>query len=143
VSGQEGVTRRRIERPDDRVAASRETDMTEYICLFRSTPSAMQAANATPERAKESMNAWLGWIRDLEASGNLANAGQPLDFAGKTVRGQDRIVTDGPYVEGKDLLLGYTIVRAADLDQAAVLAGGCPILLGGGSVEVRPVRQLM
>jgi hypothetical protein len=51
-------------------------------------------------------------------------------------------VTDGPYVEVKDLVAGFTLVEARDLAQATELANGCPILEGDGSVEVRPVRKM-
>ena len=96
----------------------------------------------TLERAQQSMQTWLAWIRDLEAKGHLKDPGQPLGHTGKVVRGKDRTVTDGPYAEAKDLVLGFIIVRARDLAQAAELAGGCPMVEGGGSVEVRPVMTL-
>jgi len=37
---------------------------------------------------------------------------------------------------------GFIVVEARDLQQAVDLAGGCPMLEGGGSVEVRPVLAL-
>jgi hypothetical protein len=58
------------------------------------------------------------------------------------VRGKKRVVTDGPYLEAKDLVLGFIAVEARDLAQAVELSTGCPMLEGGGSVEVRPVRPL-
>jgi hypothetical protein len=51
-------------------------------------------------------------------------------------------VTDGPYAESKDLVLGFLVVQARDLDEAAQLALDCPIAREGGSVEVRPVGAL-
>jgi hypothetical protein len=50
------------------------------------------------------------------------------------------MVTDGPYIEAKELVLGFIIVRARDLEQAVELSTGCPMLEGGGSVEVRPIE---
>jgi hypothetical protein len=117
--------------------------MSEFILLFRSTEAAQREHMGTPERAQQSMQAWLGWIRDLEAKGHLKNPGQPLDTAGKVVRGKARVVTDGPYTEAKDLVLGFTIVEARDLAHAADLSAGCPILEGDGSVEIRPVMNMM
>ncbi len=58
------------------------------------------------------------------------------------VRGQQKTVTDGPYTEAKDLVGGFTIVEARDIDQAVELSRGCPILDGEGSVEVRPVMKM-
>jgi hypothetical protein len=59
------------------------------------------------------------------------------------VRGPKKVVTDGPYVEAKELVLGFIVVEARDLAQAVDLAKGCPMLEGDGSVEVRPVEAAM
>jgi hypothetical protein len=50
-------------------------------------------------------------------------------------------VTDGPYSE-KDLVVGYLMVEAMDLEEAVTLSSGSPILGTGGAVEVRPVMEL-
>jgi len=55
------------------------------------------------------------------------------------VRGKKKMVTDGPFAESKEVIGGFSIVEAKDIDEAARIAGGCPILDGEGSVEVRPV----
>ena len=58
------------------------------------------------------------------------------------MRGAERTATDGPFIEVKDMVAGFIVVRARDVDEAAALAAGCPMLEGGGSVEVRPVLHL-
>lgn len=113
--------------------------MNDFVFLFRISPSGQQEAMGTPERAQQSMQKWLAWIQQLEANGNLAARGQPLDRAGKVVRGQKKLVIDGPYLETKDIVAGFLTVRARDLSHAGELAHGCPILDGDGSVEIRPV----
>ena len=114
--------------------------MSEFVCLFRASDGEQRQAMGTPEQAQKSMQAWLAWIRGLEANGHLKNPGQPLDPGGKVVRGKKRVVTDGPFVEAKDMVLGFIVVEARDLAEATELAQGCPMLEGAGSVEVRPVR---
>jgi len=116
--------------------------MSEFILLYRATPDARRESMGTPERAQQSMQKWLGWMRDLETRGHLKDAGQPLDGSGKVVRGTAKDVVDGPYAETKDLIGGYSIVKADTIEQAAELAKGCPVLDGGGSVEVRPVMSM-
>jgi hypothetical protein len=116
--------------------------MSEFVYLFRASEEGQQEAMGTPERAQKSMQAWLTWIRELEANGNLKERGQPLDRTGKVVRGAQKTVTDGPYVEVKDLVAGFIVVEARDLAHAVELAAGCPMLAGGGSVEVRPVMKM-
>ena len=55
----------------------------------------------------------------------------------------DEAVTDGPYTKAQDLIGGYSIVEARDIDQAVELSHSWPILAGGGgSVEVRPVMKM-
>ena len=114
--------------------------MSEFVYLFRASEEARREAMGTPERAQQSLQAWLTWIRGLEAKGHLKNPGQPLERAGKLVRGKKKVVTDGPFAEAKDVVLGFMIIEARDLDQAVELSRGCPMLDGGGSVEVRPVE---
>jgi hypothetical protein len=116
--------------------------MSEFVYLFRATEAARHDAMGTPEQAQKSLAAWLSWIRELEAKGHLKNPGQPLDPAGKVVRGKNKLVSDGPYVEAKDLILGFIVIEARDLAEAAELAKGCPMLDGGGSVEIRPAGRL-
>lgn len=116
--------------------------MSEFVFLFRASDPARQAAMGTPESAQRSIQAWLTWIRELEAKGSLKHPGQPLEVAGKVVRGKNKVVTDGPYAEAKDLVLGFMVVEARDLADAAELSKGCPMLEGDGSVEIRPVGML-
>lgn len=115
--------------------------MSDFMFLFRATDAEASEA-MSPERAQQSLQAWLAWIRDLETKGHLKNPGQPLERTGKVVRGSSKVVTDGPFVESKDMVLGFMVVEARDIEQAVALANGCPMLAGDGSVEVRPVRKL-
>src|SRR5262249_23705321 len=121
----------------------RSTSMAEFLFIYHDTPASRDAAMGTPEAAQKSMAAWIAWIRDLEARGHLKNAGQPLERAGKVVRGPKQVVTDGPFTEVKDVIGGYSIIVAHDLAEAAELAKGCPGLGSpDGAVEVRPVMSM-
>jgi hypothetical protein len=114
--------------------------MSEFVYLFRSNEAARREALGTPERAQRSLEAWMAWIRELDAKGHLKNPGQPLETGGRVVRGEKRMVTDGPFAESKDVVLGFMVIEARDIEQAVELSRGCPMLDGGGSVEVRPVE---
>lgn len=117
--------------------------MSEFMYLFRTTEADRREAMGSPERAQQSLQAWLAWTRSLEASGHLKSPGQPLDTKGKVVRGSKKMITDGPFVEAKDMVLGYLIVQARDLEEAVELSKGCPMLDGQGSVEIRPIHVAM
>ena len=113
--------------------------MAKFMYLFRGGGYA-GAVQLTPTEVQQHLAKWNEWSEGLRAAGRLASA-QPLSHppTGKTVRGREKLVTDGPYAESKDLVSGILVVEAASLDEAATLARGCPILDLDGSVEVRPV----
>jgi hypothetical protein len=115
--------------------------MSEFVFLYRTTPEQQREAMGTPERAQRSLTSYRAWIEKLEAGGHLKAGGKPLDPGGRVVK-QNRAVTDGPYIEVKDLVLGFIVISARDLDEATELAHTCPIVIGGGSIEIRPVVQL-
>jgi hypothetical protein len=48
-------------------------------------------------------------------------------------------ITDGPFIEAKEVILGFYVIEAHDLDAALAVAGRNPIVQQGGGVEVRPV----
>jgi hypothetical protein len=55
---------------------------------------------------------------------------------GRTVH-KNGLVTDGLFVESKEVIAGFFVVEAADLDQAVAIAKLLPIM--DGAVEVRPL----
>jgi hypothetical protein len=115
--------------------------MGQFVFLYHIDPIARQQAMGTPEAAQKSMQLWMKWMADLDAAGHLKDRGQPLENGGKLVRSQ-KVVTDGPHPEAKDLIGGYSIVEARDIDHAVELSQGCPILTHGGAVEVRAVMKM-
>ena len=117
--------------------------MSEFVFLYRSTVERQREYMGTPEAAQKSMQAWQAWMEDLKKKGALKDFGQPLDRGGKVVRGEKKQVVDGPYAETKDIVNGFSIIEAKDLAHAAELAQGCPVLQGGGLVEIRPLLKLM
>jgi hypothetical protein len=142
MSGAGRPERRRLESPRQAWETGGKA-MSEFVFLYRSTEADRREAMGTPERAQKSMQAWLAWMRELETKGHLKSPGQPLDTSGKVVSGKNKIVTDGPFSEAKDIVLGFSVIEASDLAHAAELAEGCPMVQGGGGlVEVRPVRKL-
>src|SRR5688500_461354 len=111
--------------------------MNEYLFLYRGSKRP-----SSPQEMQEVMQLWMAWMQDLATRGHMKERGQPLEPAGKVVAGAQRTITDGPYAEAKDLVGGYTLILAKDLDEAAELSMGCPVFARGGSVEVRPVMKL-
>jgi hypothetical protein len=111
--------------------------MNEFVFLYRGGET-----GRSPERAQQMMQKWMAWFKELTDSGHVKDRGQPLERAGKVVNGKRKTVTDGPFAEAKDLVGGYTLILAKDLNDAVELSKGCPILEVDGQVEVRPVMKL-
>lgn len=111
--------------------------MNEFVFLYRGGES-----GRSPERVQQMMQKWMAWFKELAEKGHIKDRGQPLERTGKLVHGKRKAVTDGPFAESKDVIGGYTLIVAKDIDQAAELSKGCPILEVEGQVEVRPVMKL-
>jgi len=111
--------------------------MSEYVFLYRGGE-----AGRSPERIQQSLQKWMAWFKELAKNGHVKNQGHPLERVGKLVKGSQKAVVDGPFAEAKDVIGGYSLIEARDLEQAVELSKGCPILENEGAVEVRPVMQL-
>ncbi len=110
--------------------------MKDFMMLFHSEPNPNM--EPTPEEIQEEVKAWQDWIGGIGAQGKLKNPGEALGFEGKTLHA-DGSVTDGPYAEVKEIIGGFIIVSAENIEEAAELGKGCPALTSGGKVEVRDV----
>jgi hypothetical protein len=114
--------------------------MSEFLFLYRNEySSALQAAS--PEQMQSTMQKWMTWMKQLGEQGHIKDGGHPLEPSGKMVKGKQKTVTDGPYVESKDIIGGYTLIEARDIDEAVKVSLGCPIFETGGGVEVRPIMK--
>lgn len=108
--------------------------MKEYLYLFRGGDARM--AQESPEGMQQHMQKWKDWMGGLAKAGQFV-AGQPLDKDGKVVTQAGKVIMDGPFTEGKEVVAGYLIVKAKDLEQAVELSKGCPIYEFDGTTEVR------
>jgi hypothetical protein len=51
------------------------------------------------------------------------------------------VVTDGPYLELKEVVGGFVVLEADDIDQAVAIAAEWPSLGRSSSIEVRPIME--
>lgn len=109
--------------------------MKEFLLIFRNTAP---TTKPSPEQIQQIMTAWMDWMANIAAQNQLVDKGNRLSMEeGKTVKPD--AVTDGPFTEIKEFINGYTLVKAATIEEATTIAKGCPILKVGGSVEVRAI----
>jgi hypothetical protein len=108
--------------------------MANFLFVYRGGADA--EAKMTPEEMQQNTQKWVAWVAAAMSEGWMLNAGDALTPEGRLVSAHN-IVTDGPFVESKEIVGGYSIVQAENIDAAAELAKGCPGLRYGGKVEVR------
>jgi hypothetical protein len=113
----------------------------KYVLMFCGTSEEQQAFEKLAREDRERAYARIGqWF---ETNGSKIRGGEEFQppHTATTVRfGPDRsvVITDGPFVEGKEMVGGWATVEVADLDEALALARTWP---GGTAVEVRPVVE--
>ena len=111
----------------------------QYAVLIYAEPDAHLAQG---DEAFQSMfQEYMALLQDprVLANGQL----QPIETA-TTVRVQEgrTLTTDGPFAETKEVLGGYYIIDAGNLDEAIEFASRVPAArLPGGSIEVRPLVE--
>jgi hypothetical protein len=117
--------------------------MKDFMLVFRNSAKNQEAfATQSPEQMQAEMALWQTWMGKLAEKNQLGD-GQPLFPSGKVLRGTKKVVTDGPFVEGKDIVGGYMILKARDYAEAVELSKGCPQLNSDdGTVEVREIMKM-
>jgi hypothetical protein len=96
----------------------------------------------SPEKMQAQMAKWMAWIEKLNNT-NRYVAGEPLIPGGKIVGGANgKTVTDGPFTEGKEVVAGYFIINAKDIDEAVAICADYPNFEYGGTVQVRQIMKL-
>ena len=112
----------------------------KYALLIYATPGAAEGVQPADDGVIDS---WLDYTAALKESGVLLGAEQlaHIDTATSvTSRDGERLLTDGPFMETKEHLLGFYLLDVPDLDTALDWAGRMPIVRYG-TVEVRPVLE--
>jgi hypothetical protein len=114
----------------------------KYVFLFCGTAEDQAAYDAlTPEQLREryaEVGRWFAQHRERLGHGNQLQGPETattVSFEDGRPGGKP-MVKDGLFLEGKELVGGYTEVEVADLDEALAMAKTWP---GGGTVEIRPV----
>ena len=119
-----------------------EPKTMQYMLIIFDDPSEMAKLNAAE---KQQIFADYGaFTQSIIKSGNFKSGDplQPITTATTIrIRGNKKMVTDGPFAESKEHLVGYYLIEAKDLDEALGIAERIPSAKHG-AVEVRPVLKL-
>ena len=102
--------------------------MPKYLLLFRD--STENRAKPSPEEMQALQQAWYTWMQKFSSA--IVPGGDGLKHTGRLVKAG--LVTDGPYVEAKEIIVSFTIIEAENYDAAVAIAQACP---AGHTIEIR------
>jgi hypothetical protein len=106
----------------------------KYLLAYRQPAEAAHAAPPSPAEMQQIYAQWTAWKERF--SEEIVDLGDGLKPAGKVVRAQ--ATTDGPFMEAKEVLGGFSVLQTASLERAIEISRSCPVLaMPGASVEVR------
>jgi hypothetical protein len=114
----------------------------KYLCAVYLEPNCNHGLSAS-DKAKLD-RASIDYDKELAKKGHyiVSSPLQPPQTA-KTVRHRDgkAVVTDGPFAETKEVLGGFILIEARDIDEAVRIAENIPVGKFG-SIEVRPEMKI-
>jgi hypothetical protein len=113
--------------------------MKEFLMIFRNEKP-VDGSMPSAEQMQAIMQEWQNWIGGIAAQGKFVSTNR-LYSEGKSIFA-DGSVVDGPYAEVKEMVGGYLIATADNLDAAVEMAKSCPNIKYGGKVEVRSVMSI-
>ena len=112
-----------------------------YLLLFVGTREDQDRWDGmSPEQLKAAMGGAEGWFEKYTQAGKITGGLQLKGYKNvTTVRDSNgqRVVTDGPFIESKEVIGGFAIVNVKDLEEAQEMARSWP----GGPVEVWPAVE--
>ncbi|MEY3243455.1 MAG: hypothetical protein RIR11_4894 [Bacteroidota bacterium] len=110
----------------------------EFMLVFRYEPS--NDYQPTAAEMNEMHQQWGAFIGNIAIQEKLVSTYQ-LGFEGKQILA-DKSVTDSVYISDSQTLSGNMVVKANTIDAAVEMAKNCPILLMGGTVEIRSIQPM-
>ena len=111
--------------------------MHHFMILLKEDLQA--ASQMTEEQLQEDIRQYTAWVEELAKEGKFIS-GEPLESRGWQLK-KDEVITDGPFIESKEAISGYFIIKAESDEQALAIARTCPVFRSGGSLELRPVLK--
>ncbi len=111
--------------------------MEKFMLIFHGG----QNHGQSPEEMQASMGKWMAWIEKLSKAGKYIT-GEPLLPGGKIISGKNKTSTDGPFTEGKEVVGGFFLINARDMNEAVEISSEYPDYENGGSVQVRQVMKI-
>lgn len=102
--------------------------MAKFLFIYRE--STAPRTRPSPEEMQALAGQWHAWMQKFSAA--ILPGGDGLKPSGRVLKAG--IVTDGPYVEAKEVVVSFAIIEADNYDAAVAIARECP---PGHTIEIR------
>ena len=102
----------------------------KFLLIYRE--SRVSRPRPSPEEMQVIAGQWYAWMQKFSAS--ILPGGDGLKPSGRLL--DSGLVTDGPYVEAKEVIVGFAVIQADDYDAAVAVARDCP---PGHAIEIREI----
>ncbi|MFF5985756.1 YciI family protein [Prauserella flavalba] len=114
--------------------------MPRYVGFIRNAEGSHDGLS--PDEAQRTLEAYLAWSDDLEKEGRLVISSGLSYSQGRVVRLTDGVLAsaDGPHTEATEVVGGFIVIEADDLDQAEKVFATHPHLRFG-PIEVRKLGE--
>lgn len=115
--------------------------MPDFLLLLRDNPA--DWSKLSPTQMQAAIERYIAWTQQLAERGQLVSAEKLVNDGGRHLhRGKDApLISDGPYIEAKDVIGGFYVVRADSMAQAEAICAECPHL-DFGWIELRQVDPM-
>jgi hypothetical protein len=110
--------------------------MEKYMFLFAGGDYS-QFSNDAMEKH---MQKWFAWVAKLKNQQRY-DSGEALLPGGKRIAGPKKVVTDGPFSEAKEVIGGFFVIYAKNMNEAIELAKDYPDYELNGTIEIREVQK--
>ncbi len=110
--------------------------MKEFMMIFIGAD--YEELGLSPEELQTRMGKWFAWGDKMRDQGIL-RGGAALHSTGKSISGPERVESDGPFLESKELVGGYYTIAVDSMEEAARVAQDFPDFDLGGTVEIREI----
>jgi hypothetical protein len=108
----------------------------KFLCVHRS-PADAPRSKPSAEEMQAAMAKWQTWKAQYDAE--LLDMGAKLQPGGAVFR--SGAVTDGPFIEGKEVLGGFMILETTSLERAVEIVKAMPIQVANASIEIREMAS--
>ncbi|MBK0383470.1 hypothetical protein I5M32_10920 [Pedobacter sp. SD-b] len=112
--------------------------MKKLIVLFREPDG--RAIEHSESEIKAHQENWKNWFSTWGQKGKL-EGGSGLTLNGKIIKGDGNIVVNEIYKNGDEIVGGYLLLNATNLDEAVEIMKTCPIYEFGGYAEIRELQN--